>query len=82
MGQCDQTRPSVNPDQGHFIALLTWMVAEADPESPPQDARGTALQQAMIWSGSPPGLAPFANPYLPERGQSTEYEKSFNQKVL
>ena len=80
MCQCGQTTPSVNPDQDHSAALMAWMVAEADPESPPQDARGTVLEQALIWSGSPPGLAALPQP-LPPR-ERTEHEKSFNQKLL
>ena len=71
MCQCGQTTPSVNPDQDHSAALMAWMVAEADPESPPQDARGTVLEQALIWSGSPPGLAALPQP-LPPR-ERTEH---------
>ena len=47
---------------GHSVALLARMVAEAVPESPTEDARGNALQQALIWSGSPPGRAQLPKP--------------------
>ena len=67
----------MNPDRGHSFALLARMVAEADPESPTQDARGTALQQALTWSGSPPGLAPLPQPLLPpERQGKTQNMRS------
>ena len=62
MCQCGQTRPSVSPDRVHSVALLARRVAEAVPESPTQDARGNALQQALIWSGSPPGRAQLPKP--------------------
>ena len=76
MCQCGHTRPSVNPDRGHSDALLARMVAEADPESPTQDARGTALQQALTWSGSPPGLAPLPQTLAHQREGRTQNMRS------
>ena len=76
MCQRGQTRPSVNPDQGHSAALMAWMVAEADPESPPQDARGTVLEQALMWNSSPPGLVPTPLTPTPQREGRTQNMKS------
>lgn len=75
---CGQTRPSVNPDQGHCAALMAWMVAELT-EFPPQDARGTVLEQAsLIWKWLPTRPCPTPQP-LPPREDRTQNMKSFNQ---
>ena len=75
MWQRGQTEPIQNTDLGCSTGLMAWMVAEADPESPPQDGRGTVLEQALMWGSSPhqlprPRPTP-PNPYPPERGQNT-----------
>ena len=41
--QCGQTEPTQNPDQGCSTGLMAQMVAEADPESPPQ------IPEVLFW---------------------------------
>ena len=41
--QCGQTEPTQNTDWGRSAGLMAWMVAEADPESPPQ------IPEVLFW---------------------------------
>lgn len=68
--QCGQGEHTDDPDLGQSADLTAGMVAEAGPESPPQDAKDTVLEKALTWSSAVPRPP---NPTLtpPERRQNT-----------